>query len=159
VIIRAGRVVCVSLAFVLAAGGLAACGDDGHDHDHDIDAAMGNGDGGGDPDATVAPRETVTRTISLGAGSSAEGEVALVQPGDKVRVRATADAATLAWNVHTHQNGATQILDEASGVDAIDFVIEGAAGDYYLLLVNASGTLGVTVDLDLYGGAQYTGGL
>ena len=150
-----------ALAFaVLVATSFAACG--GHDDDHDHTDAATSGDGGGDGggvDAAATPRETVTRAVALGAGASREGEVALVAAGDKVHVRATASAATLAWNVHIHDSGGTQILVEGNAVAAVDYVIEGNPGDYWLLLVNGTGTLSVEVNLDLYGQAQYTGGL
>lgn len=146
---------------VLVATSLAACG--GHDDDHDHPDAAASGDGGGGDggggDAAATPRETVTRIVTLGAGASREGEVALVAAGDQVHVRATASAATLAWNVHTHDSGGTQILEEGNAVAAIDYVIEGTPGDYWLLLVNGTGSNTVEVNLDLYGQAQYTGGL
>lgn len=148
----------LSVIAVVAASLAACAGDDGHDHDHDlpVDAAAA-GDGAGD--AAVAPRETVNRQISLGPGASAEAELALVAAGDRAHVRVTAGAATLAWNLHTHQAGQTQVLAEGNAVSFIDHVIDGPVGPYWLLLVNGAGTLEVTVNLELYGQAQYTGGL
>lgn len=138
---------------------LAACGGGDDPDPVAVDAPGAGSDGGGTGDAAGAPRETVTRQITLGSGEDVEAEVALVAPGDRVRVRASAPARTLAWNVHTHGSGGTQVLEEANAVDAIDYVIDGASGKYWLLMVNATGDLTVTVDLDLYGGATYNGGL
>jgi hypothetical protein len=136
---------------------LAACGDDGHDHDHDIDAPVVQNDGGND--GVLAPRETITRNFQLTGGGVSEPEFRLNAQGDTIVVRATCDATTLAWNVHTHDAGETQILEEESGVDSIDYTITGPPNDYWLLLVNGTGTITCDLTIELWGTASYTSGL
>lgn len=127
---------------------------------------------GGDPDpATDAPvgpiidappggpRETVTRSVTLNPGAAVEAEMRFNAAGDKARVRVMTPVASLAWNVHTHNAGDTQILVEDSGVDQIDYEIVGPPNDYWLLLVNGSNRMTFDVNLDLYGEAEFTGGI
>lgn len=139
-------------AALVALLALAACGDNGDPVV--VDALVGPG-----LDAAPVPRETVTRTVTLNAGAVREAEVRLNAPGDRVHARVMTTAPTLAWNVHTHNDNMIQTIVEGSNVDTIDYVISGTVGDYWLLLVNASGTLTFQVHLDLYGEAAYTGGL
>jgi hypothetical protein len=79
--------------------------------------------------------------------------------GDKARVRIMTPVASLAWNVHTHNAGETQILEEESGVDMVDYEIVGPPNDYWVLLVNGSNRMTFDVALDLYGEATFTGGI
>jgi hypothetical protein len=152
----------VRTALVLVAAlVLSACGGDDGDGDGnpgDIDAPVANLDGG-PGDGAVAPRETSTHTLTLGPGQSDEAELRLAAGTDTIHIRIAAVAnPTLAWNVHTHSAGETQILEEHSGVDAVDFVITGPANDYSFLIVNGGASLTFDVAFDLYGTATYTSG-
>lgn len=133
--------------------GLAACGDDGHDHLHP-DAATAS-DGGVD----AAPRQVVSRTVVLTAPALREGELHLVA-GDRVHVLASTSEPRLQWNVHTHVGGTTTVVASGMNATAIDTWLEATAvNDYFLVLLPQSGTLSIAVTLELYGQAQYNGGL
>jgi hypothetical protein len=142
-------------AWVLAislAGALTACGDDG---------AGGDPPDAGDPpsDAAPMPRQIVTRTIALTAPALREAELTL-GAGDRVHVLASTAEPRLQWNVHTHAGGGTTVLGMGLNVATVDHWVEAtAASDYFLLLLPTSGSLSVQVTLELYGQAQYAGGL
>jgi len=148
------RAVPARSATVLAAAliaALAACGDDGHDHDTTPDAALG-------ADA-AGPRQVVSRTVAITSPALREGGLHLVA-GDRVHVLASTAQPLLQWNVHTHIGGVTTIVGMGTNVATIDQWIDAAAtNDYFLLLLPTSGSLSVAVTLELYGQAQYTGGL
>ncbi len=129
----------------------SACGDN---PDPATDAPVTPGE-----DGAVGPRETVTRSVTLNGGGAAEPEVRLNAPTDKVHFRVTVPTPSLAWNIHTHVGGETQVLVEESGVDHIDHELTGVPGDYWLLLVNGGNRVTFDVNIDLYGEAAFTGGI
>lgn len=145
-----------ALTAALVAGALAAVGcDDGHDHDHGADAAAGL-------DAALdapGPRQVVTRTVVIASPQLREGGLHLVA-GDRVHVLASTAEPRLQWNVHTHVGGSTTVIGMGMNVATVDQWIDATAvNDYFLTLLPTSGSLSVAVTLELYGQAQYTGGL
>ena len=138
------------LASLLA---VAACGDDGHDHDHGPDAAV-NGDA--TPDAAV-PADVETSALTLAPGEFVEA-VFEAGPDDRVRVLLSAPGESIAWNIHGHVGGETQVIVEGNDQMSVEYdYVPEAQEDWYLLVGNSSGAqTTIDVTLELYGGATFT---
>jgi len=145
-----------AVAAALVVGLVAAGGcDDGHDHDTGPDAAGGLDAGVDAP----GPRQVVSRTVVIASPQLREGGLHLVA-GDRVHVLASTAEPRLQWNVHAHVGGSTTVIGMGMNVATVDQWIDATAvNDYFLTLLPTSGSLSVAVTLELYGQAQYTGGL
>jgi hypothetical protein len=118
--------------------------------------ASGCGAGGAaTPDANLGdatPRLVISATKTLGLGELDEGML-VGGPGDFAAIHLVAPSADLDWNLHGHQDGGTQTIQEAFSVGAADYTFEPrSAGSWYLLVRNhGDAPLTIQVELDLFG--------
>jgi hypothetical protein len=128
---------------------LGACGD----NLGAPDAALGPGDASA-TDAT--PRQVVMDPHTLVPGEFIEG-VMTGGPGDTVGIRLTAPVAKMAWNIHGHANGETQVVHEEFDQMTAEYVFQPTAqADWYLLVRNDNSTdMTVQIEVALYGDVQW----
>lgn len=140
-------------AWLIVAAGLAACGGDDADPLNPDAAAVVDSDGIDAP----PPRETVHFLQPLQVGELIEG---IMHGGatDGAQIRLEAPPSSLSWNLHSHQNGGTQVVTEALNQTVVDFAFHPTAdADWYLLMRN-DGTTDIIVDVTvgLYGAMTWT---
>ena len=133
---------------------LAACGDDGGGTVDPPDADPGAPDAG-PPDAAI-PAQVEMRTLTLAPGGSAEG-VFEAGPDDRVHILLGAATPTIAWNIHGHVGGDTQIIVMEDDVMMVDYWYDPESQtDWFLQPVNSGNvTLMIDVTIELYGGATF----
>jgi len=126
---------------------LAACGG-GDDPNVPADAAG--------PD--VAPRQIVMENLPLAINDIQEA-ILVGGKGDVARIRMSAASAAIDWNIHSHPNGETIVVDEAFKQMTVDYVfMPKQQADWYLLVRN-KGLTDITVQLqiELYGNITWSG--
>lgn len=130
-----------------AAISLTACGDD-MDPNAPADAAG--------PD--VAPRETVMENLSLSVNDIQEA-ILVGGKGDIARIRMTTMSPSIDWNIHSHPNGTTIVVDEAYKQMTVDYVFAPKEQADWYLLVRNKGLTDITVQLqiELYGNITWSG--
>ena len=147
----------LSIRMALALAVLAsACG--GDDDPVAIDADVNAPDAG--PDALPEPAHVEEMTFNLLGGRFVEAELN-AGPGDAVHVILSAPRAEMAWNIHGHANGETQIIIEEDDVMMVDYWFwpDSQALWYVMPGHSGSGTLDIEVRLELYGDAEWVGWL
>lgn len=122
-------------------------------------AACGSG-GSAPPDSSTidaTPRQVVTGDKQLLVGELAEG-ILTGGPGDVAVIHLAAPTMHLDWNLHGHAGGDTQTITEELGVMTATYSFSPTSqADWYLLLRNKDTTpMTVQVELDLYGGMQWS---
>ncbi|MBP6631785.1 MAG: hypothetical protein KA297_20270 [Kofleriaceae bacterium] len=147
---------CTTLA-VLSLALTAAC-DDEHCHGEcpEPDAGPAAIDANpATPDAMAAMVHDSVQTI--GVGGLVEGEIT-AGPADRAVIRLTAPAA-FGWNMHGHANGSTQVVVEETGVMSVNYdFVPSAQADWFVLIANqGAAPVDVTVHIELYGAATFTG--
>jgi hypothetical protein len=135
------------IPWVLVAGALAACGDDGPPvapdaYVPDADPSV--------PDAM--PREVITATQPLVPGELVEG-IMTGGPDDHAVIHLMAPVAELDWNIHGHAGGETQVVYEELNVLGADYVfVPSAETDWWLLIRNSGPTnMDVEIRVELHG--------
>ena len=125
---------------------LAACGDD--DPNAPADAAG--------PDA--APRQVVMENLSLAINDIQEA-ILVGGKGDIARIRMTTTSPAIDWNIHSHPNGTTIVVDEAFKQMAVDYTFAPKEQADWYLLVRNKGLTDITVQLqiELYGNITWSG--
>lgn len=127
---------------------LAACGDDGGSSMPDADP--------GAPDA--APRQIITETVPLIVNELREA-IMVGGKGDIARVKLTAPSAAIDWNIHSHPNGETIIVQEAFKQMTVDYTfVPDKQADWYLLVRNKGlQDINMQLEIELYGTITWSG--
>ena len=118
---------------------LAACGEDGS---VTRDAAL----------ADAAPRQLVIESKQLLVGELVEATLT-GGPGDVAVISVDAPTNKLDWNIHGHEDGATQTVYEELNRMTVDYVfVPSSQTDWWLLLRNSGPTnMDVMVQVELHG--------
>lgn len=98
------------------------------------------------------PRESVIETKRLQVGELVEAIMA-GGPADLAQLHFGAPAMSLSWNLHSHQDGGTQVIYEQFKQTAVDYPFTPPfQADWYVLLRNDGlSDIDVQVDVGLYG--------
>jgi hypothetical protein len=112
-----------------------------------------------DADPTVPdamPREVITETVSLVPGELVEG-IMTGGPDDHAVIHLDAPSMEMDWNIHGHEDGGTQIVDEELNVMTLDYVFTPTSETDWWLLVRNSGPVDMEVELkvELHGDMQW----
>jgi hypothetical protein len=108
------------------------------------------------PDAT--PREVIMETVPLLATEIVEA-VMVAGPGDAAGIHLSAPFAEIDWNIHGHDGGGTQIVDEDFNQMTVDYqFMPTSSTDWYLLIRNSGGVnMDVQLRIELFGATTWSG--
>jgi hypothetical protein len=108
------------------------------------------------PDA--APREVIVETLPLVATEVVEA-VLVGGPGDRAGIHLSAPFAEMDWNIHGHDGGGTQVVNEGFNQMTVDYNFQPTSQtDWYLLIRNSGGTnMNVELRIELFGDIMWTG--
>lgn len=121
---------------------LAACGDDGGSTTADAWVAV-----------DAVPRDTFMTSRLFDVSEVAEG-ILTGGPNDHAVITLTAPTADMDWNIHSHPNGGTTVIDEAFKQTSLDaYVFTPPEQERWYLLIRNSGITDLTIDIkiELYG--------
>lgn len=138
-----------AVQYAVLALSLAACGgDDGSSAPPDANPTA--------PDA--APREVITETVPLSINELREA-IMVGGKGDVARMTLSATSPAIDWNIHSHPNGETIIVNEGFKQMTVDYTfVPDKQADWYLLVRNKGLTdINMQLKIELYGNITWSG--